>query len=139
MEETAVMLREGSPSSLMVLDELGRGTSTFDGYAIAHAVVTHLAMTTRPPRVLFATHYHMLTEEFAAHPRVALMHMAALVDAASYPPSSRPRSLPPQARCDFPLPPRQGGLSQVIWLNCCRHGWAAPCRPTTRRGKGRGI
>lgn len=62
----------------MVLDELGRGTSTFDGYAIAHAVLQHISSQV-DCRLLFATHYHPLTAEFAANPRVTLGHMAALV------------------------------------------------------------
>ena len=49
--------------SVVILDELGRGTSTFDGTAIAHAVVHHLATVTRC-RTLFATHYHSLVEEW---------------------------------------------------------------------------
>jgi len=45
------------------MDELGRGTSTFDGYSIAHSVLTYLA-TTIHCRTLFTTHYHMLVEGF---------------------------------------------------------------------------
>ena len=45
------------------MDELGRGTSTFDGYSIAHAVLKHLVSTTKS-LTLFSTHYHMLLEDF---------------------------------------------------------------------------
>jgi len=62
----------------VVLDELGRGTSTFDGYAIAHAVLKHISSKV-DCRLLFATHYHPLTAEFSSNPRVSLGHMAALV------------------------------------------------------------
>ncbi|KAL3140400.1 hypothetical protein ABBQ38_004660 [Trebouxia sp. C0009 RCD-2024] len=79
--ETASILQHATPDSLVVLDELGRGTSTFDGYAIAHAVLQHMSSQV-DCRLLFATHYHPLTAEFAANPRVSLGHMAALVGSA---------------------------------------------------------
>lgn len=61
MSEVAVILHHGTPSSLVLLDEVGRGTATFDGLSIAWAVVEHLQKHTRS-RTLFATHYHELTE-----------------------------------------------------------------------------
>lgn len=61
MTETATILNTATPRSLVLLDEIGRGTATFDGLAIAWAVVEHLLMHTRA-RTLFATHYHELTE-----------------------------------------------------------------------------
>ncbi|CAA7397194.1 unnamed protein product [Spirodela intermedia] len=73
--ETASILQSASQDSLVLLDELGRGTSTFDGYAIAYAVLRHL-LEQVDCRLLFATHYHPLTKEFASHPRVNLQHMA---------------------------------------------------------------
>ncbi|XP_020582500.1 DNA mismatch repair protein MSH7 isoform X2 [Phalaenopsis equestris] len=77
--ETASVLRNATQDSLVLLDELGRGTSTFDGYAIAYAVFRHLVESIRC-RLLFATHYHPLTKEFASHPRVNLQHMACTFD-----------------------------------------------------------
>ena len=74
MKETSHILRSATPRSLVVLDEVGRGTSTFDGISIAWAVLEHLHASyenqetndkeTRPrgPRTLFATHYFELTE-----------------------------------------------------------------------------
>lgn len=62
----------------MALDELGRGTATLDGAAIASAVLSHMAGTTAC-RGLFATHYHHLSTEHAADPRCAIMHMACAV------------------------------------------------------------
>ncbi|KAK9073780.1 hypothetical protein SSX86_006374 [Deinandra increscens subsp. villosa] len=73
--ETASVLQNASQDSLVILDELGRGTSTFDGYAIAYAVFRHLVDKVNC-RLLFATHYHPLTKEFATHPHVTLQHMA---------------------------------------------------------------
>ncbi len=61
MSEVAAILHHATPSSLVLLDEVGRGTSTFDGLSIAWAVVEHLQKHTRA-RTLFATHYHELTE-----------------------------------------------------------------------------
>ncbi|KAL2321247.1 hypothetical protein Fmac_030216 [Flemingia macrophylla] len=73
--ETASVLQNATQDSLVILDELGRGTSTFDGYAIAYAVFRHLIEKVNC-RMLFATHYHPLTKEFGSHPRVTLQHMA---------------------------------------------------------------
>ena len=83
LEETASILRHATDASIVILDELGRGTATFDGMAIAHAVLTHLTDKVGC-RSLFATHYHALTREFEApNPRVALYHMACAVDKES--------------------------------------------------------
>jgi DNA mismatch repair protein MutS len=60
MRETAEILRHATPRSLVILDEIGRGTSTFDGLSIAWAVAEHLDTVCRS-RALFATHYHELT------------------------------------------------------------------------------
>lgn len=62
MSETANILNNASTRSLVVLDEIGRGTSTYDGISIAWAVAEHLhSKTSAGPRTLFATHYHELT------------------------------------------------------------------------------
>ena len=60
MVETAAILNQAGPRALVILDEIGRGTATFDGLSIAWAVVEHLATVNRA-RALFATHYHELT------------------------------------------------------------------------------
>ncbi|KAH8505280.1 hypothetical protein H0E87_012505 [Populus deltoides] len=73
--ETASVLQNATQDSLVLLDELGRGTSTYDGYAIAYAVFRHLVEKINC-RLLFATHYHPLTKEFASHPHVSLQYMA---------------------------------------------------------------
>jgi len=61
MSEVAAILNLATPHSLVLLDEVGRGTATFDGLSIAWAVVEYLQSNTRA-RTLFATHYHELTE-----------------------------------------------------------------------------
>jgi len=60
MVETAAILHQAGPRALVILDEIGRGTSTYDGVSIAWAVVEHLHEVNRC-RGLFATHYHELT------------------------------------------------------------------------------
>ena len=61
MTETAIILNTATPRSFVVLDEIGRGTATYDGLALAWAVVEHIHARTRA-KTLFATHYHELTE-----------------------------------------------------------------------------
>jgi DNA mismatch repair protein MutS len=71
MAETANLLRNSTPRSLVVLDEVGRGTSTYDGMAIARAVIEQLHDDPRLGcKTLFATHYHELTELETLLPRV---------------------------------------------------------------------
>ena len=78
LAETSTILNQATRASLVILDELGRGTSTFDGNAIAFAVTKHLVESVHC-RTLFATHYHTLTDDFAPHAGVALGHMDCLV------------------------------------------------------------
>jgi len=78
MQETANILHTATSRSLVVLDEIGRGTATFDGLSIAWAVAEFLA--TNPnvrPKTLFATHYHELTDLADATPGVVNCHVAA--------------------------------------------------------------
>jgi DNA mismatch repair protein MutS len=77
MSETANILHNCTERSLILLDEIGRGTSTFDGLAIAWAVVEHLhGGGDRGPRTLFATHYHELTALADELPRLRNLHVA---------------------------------------------------------------
>jgi len=78
MRETAEILRQASRRSLVILDEIGRGTSTFDGLAIAWAVAEYLHDTPGlAARTLFATHYHELIELALTKPRVRNAHFDA--------------------------------------------------------------
>ncbi|XYI01995.1 DNA mismatch repair protein MutS [Sorangium sp. So ce1128] len=76
MRETAEILRDATRRSLVILDEIGRGTSTYDGLAIAWAVAEHL-FDAIGCRALFATHYHELTELSARSPGIANYSVAA--------------------------------------------------------------
>ncbi|UCE85860.1 MAG: DNA mismatch repair protein MutS, partial [Deltaproteobacteria bacterium] len=78
MRETAEILGQASRRSLVILDEIGRGTSTFDGLSIAWAVAEYLHDTPGlRARTLFATHYHELTELARSKPRVRNAHFEA--------------------------------------------------------------
>ena len=75
MRETAEILRLASRRSLIILDEIGRGTSTFDGLSIAWAVAEYLHDTPGlEARTLFATHYHELIELAQNRPHLANAH-----------------------------------------------------------------
>lgn len=82
LAETKKILSEATPRSLVILDELGRGTSSYDGVAVAQAVLHHVA-THIGALGFFATHYHSLAEEFASHPEVRNMRMQIHVDEAA--------------------------------------------------------
>ncbi len=85
LQETASILQHATPASLVILDELGRGTATFDGYSIAYAVLEHLSRKVGC-RTLFSTHYHMLTDEVVRNPHIALKHMSCHIDDDRYRP-----------------------------------------------------
>ncbi|KAJ2716793.1 Mismatch repair protein msh3 [Coemansia spiralis] len=76
MRETAELIRQVTPRSLAILDELGRGTSTHDGAAIAFAVLSHLVE--RRPLTFFVTHYAHLVGAFAGNAMVQPCHMSFL-------------------------------------------------------------
>jgi DNA mismatch repair protein MutS len=78
MSETANILNNATPRSLLILDEIGRGTATFDGLSIAWATLEYIhENATISAKTLFATHYHELTELAVTLPRVANYNIAA--------------------------------------------------------------
>jgi DNA mismatch repair protein MutS len=77
MEETANIMNHATPRSLVIMDEIGRGTSTFDGLSIAWAVSEYLHdLNGKGVKTLFATHYHELTELAETKPRVKNHHIS---------------------------------------------------------------
>ncbi|KAH6813900.1 MUTS-like protein 6 [Perilla frutescens var. frutescens] len=76
--ETASMLASATRSSLVALDELGRGTSTSDGQAIAASVLEHFVRSVQC-RGMFSTHYHRLAFDYQSDPKVSLCHMGCQV------------------------------------------------------------
>jgi DNA mismatch repair protein MutS len=76
MNETASIINNITPRSLVILDEIGRGTSTYDGISIAWSIVEYLHdMTPHKPKTLFATHYHELNELENKHRRIKNYHI----------------------------------------------------------------
>lgn len=82
LAETKKILSEATPRSLVILDELGRGTSSYDGVAVAEAVLHHVATHTGCVG-FFATHYHSLAAEFSSHPEIRNRRMRIHVDDAN--------------------------------------------------------
>ncbi|XP_065860345.1 DNA mismatch repair protein MSH6 [Euphorbia lathyris] len=78
LSETALMLSSATRNSLVALDELGRGTSTSDGQAIAESVLEHFVHKVQC-RGMFSTHYHRLAIDYNQDPKVSLCHMACQV------------------------------------------------------------
>ncbi|XP_050071807.1 probable DNA mismatch repair protein Msh6 [Anopheles maculipalpis] len=78
LNETSAILKHATADSLVLLDELGRGTATYDGTAVAGSVVHFLADL--KCRTMFSTHYHNLVDSFHDDPRVVLGHMACMVE-----------------------------------------------------------
>jgi DNA mismatch repair protein MutS len=75
MNETASIINNLTPSSLILLDEIGRGTSTYDGISIAWSIAEYLHQSPHTPKTLFATHYHELNELENKLPRVKNYHI----------------------------------------------------------------
>jgi DNA mismatch repair protein MutS len=75
MNETASIINNITPRSLVLLDEIGRGTSTYDGISIAWSIAEHLHNSPHQPKTLFATHYHELNELEEKLPRVKNYHV----------------------------------------------------------------
>lgn len=75
MNETASIINNITPRSLILLDEIGRGTSTYDGISIAWSIAEYLHSSPHQPKTLFATHYHELNELEEKLPRVKNYHI----------------------------------------------------------------
>lgn len=113
MEEVALVLKEATERSLVLLDEVGRGTSSLDGVAIATALAE--ALHERRCYTLFATHYFELTA--LALPRLKNLHVAAKEEEGGS--SSTTRSSPGP-------PPRATGWRWRRWRACPRRWWSGP-------------
>ncbi len=75
MSETSEILKSVGPRSLVVMDEIGRGTSTYDGMSLAQAILEHM-VAQKKPYLLFATHYHELTGLAQLYPQIHNAHMS---------------------------------------------------------------
>jgi DNA mismatch repair protein MutS len=75
MNETASIINNITPQSLILLDEIGRGTSTYDGISIAWSIAEYLHNSPHQPKTLFATHYHELNELEEQFPRAKNFHV----------------------------------------------------------------
>lgn len=115
MSETAASLVQATPRSLVVLDELGRGTATYDGCAIASAVLQYLSCSVRC-RTLLATHYHSLTRDPHLQPHITLAHMATGVSSGgAYVPLYKLRAGPaPQGSCGVEVAAVAGVPQDII-------------------------
>ena len=80
MSELAGILRNSTSRSLIILDEIGRGTSTFDGLSIAWSTVEYLSDPQHRVRTMFATHYHELTELADSHDNICNLSVAVSED-----------------------------------------------------------
>ncbi|HEX6201020.1 MAG TPA: DNA mismatch repair protein MutS, partial [Thermoanaerobaculia bacterium] len=140
MIETANILHHATSESLVVLDEVGRGTATFDGLSLAWAIVEHLHEERRP-KTLFATHYHELTELASLLPRVVNRTMAVkewedrIVFLRRVVPGSADKSYGIQVARLAGLPPRVLDRAAEVLGNLEAQEYDLTGRPRLARGK----
>jgi DNA mismatch repair protein MutS len=123
MLETAVVLRGATDHSLVLLDEIGRGTSTHDGMAIAWAVIEHLACGSARPRAILSTHYHELAVLGERYGHITLLQatVAEGPDELSFP-----------HQIVLVRPTAASALKLRVWLACPTGWFAAPGRSQMR-------
>jgi DNA mismatch repair protein MutS len=136
MVETAAILNQATNRSLVILDEIGRGTATFDGLSIAYACVEHLNGVNRS-RVLFATHFHELTQLAETLPRLFNLtmrvreHKGALVFLHEVAPGAADRSYGIQVAklAGLPAPVIKRARAVLADLEASRHAGAIDAMP----------
>jgi DNA mismatch repair protein MutS len=145
MQETAHILRHATRRSLVLLDEIGRGTATFDGLSIAWAVAEHLSREPAgAPRTLFATHYHELTDLAADRTGVGNLHVSArewrdsVVFLRKIEPGGSDRSFGIQVARLAGLPPETVARAQQILRNLEQTEFDREGRPRLARGEAPG-
>jgi DNA mismatch repair ATPase MutS len=117
LAETAAALRGATRRSLVIMDELGRGTSTFDGTAIASASVKHLVERTKC-LTLFATHYHSLLDDWKDHQGVRLGHMECVVENGQI--TTRTGEVANEGNVTFLYTLGEGGCPKSFGINVAR-------------------
>ncbi|XP_026761420.2 probable DNA mismatch repair protein Msh6 isoform X2 [Galleria mellonella] len=128
MNETAAILKHATVHSLVLLDELGRGTSTYDGAALAAATAVELAQ--RGCRTVFSTHYHALVRTLSLQPAVILGHMACMVETDESTPDSEDQI--PEETITFLYKLTPGACPKSYGFNAAR--LAGIPKEITRRG-----
>ena len=131
MSETANILHNATPQSLVLMDEVGRGTSTYDGLALARAAAVHLAANSKA-YTLFATHYFELTELAAEYPSIANVHLDAVeygdqlvfMHAVKEGPANRSFGLQVAALAGLPKPVIADARKTLAQLENGMHGYA---------------
>lgn len=123
MTEAAGILHNATPSSLVLMDEIGRGTSTFDGLALAWAIARHLLSHNRS-HALFATHYFELTQLPQEFPQAANVHLSAVehgdgivfLHAVQDGPASQSYGLQVAQLAGVPQPVIRAARKHLAWL-----------------------
>jgi DNA mismatch repair protein MutS len=143
MQETAHILHHATNRSLILLDEIGRGTATFDGLSLAWAVAEHIVTAPKfGPKTIFATHYHELTDLASELPGVANYHVSAkewkddIIFLRKVVPGGSDRSYGIQVARLAGLPRAVIGRAQVILANLERTEFDSEGHPRLSTGEG---